>query len=447
MKNAAFCLLISIWVFSLGGCGGAKKRTHPRVVIVGLDGAGWEHIDPLIAQGRLPLFKKLKEQSAWGTLRTTTPAKSPIIWTSIATGKTTAKHGIDDFRSKKRSMATGKYQIFNSTDIRQPLIWEMLGAGNRRSVLVNWYLSFPPQPLNGVNVSDYYRMRAFQHRDDKQGKVDNTVYPPSLAADFERFVDGDYEKALRETGLPDFPRLFNEQGGGRQYTDHGILKKYAEFVIQENLVQKLASHLFRTEEFDFFASYFKMADVVQHFAYDCFVDEASKEKWSSTFTDAPSWELENPGAYARVADILYPVYRNFEVILEDYLSSEKNKDAYFIILSDHSFHFFQRDRSLLYNHVNGMEKAPNGIIMIKGPGVLPGKIALASIFDIAPTVLYLQGLPLDRDMDGKPLFKVFSFRNPIRYTRYQKKKPQFQQRSRELDEKALQELKALGYIN
>lgn len=183
-KDICICLLISVLMFSLGGCGRAKKRTHPRVVIVGLDGAGWEHIDPLIAQGRLPLFKKLKEQSAWGTLRTTTPAKSPIIWTSIATGKTTVKHGIDDFRGKKKSGVTGKRLIFNSTDIQQPLIWEMLSASNRRSVLVNWYLSFPPQPIHGVNVSDYYRMRAFQQRDSKQGQVDNTVYPPSLAADF-----------------------------------------------------------------------------------------------------------------------------------------------------------------------------------------------------------------------------------------------------------------------
>ena len=68
-----------------------------KVVVLGFDGASWETIDPLIEKGKLPFLKRLKDESAWGPLTTFKPTKSPVIWTSIATGKTMIKHGILDF--------------------------------------------------------------------------------------------------------------------------------------------------------------------------------------------------------------------------------------------------------------------------------------------------------------------------------------------------------------
>jgi predicted AlkP superfamily phosphohydrolase/phosphomutase len=448
MRIAYFLLIIALlpgFFCCSKGTGGAHAE-KPVVVILGIDGADWQLIDPLIRKGRLPLFKKLKEQSAWGYLHTSTPAKSPIIWTSIATGKTQAKHGIDDFRPKHKDK-NGKRLPYLSTDIREATLWDILDTKSLRSVLVNWFLSYPPQPLNGLNVSDYFRMRAFQPRNSKQGVLNDTVYPPARAAEFEKFIDGDYGKVLKDTGLPDFPRLFDEQGSGRNYSNHAIFKKYPEFVLQENLVQKVAVDLFRTEKFNFFAVYFKMADIVQHFAYDCFIDDAYKKKLLSSFADTASADRELKEAYEKVADILCPVYQNIEKIIKEYLGSEKFKNAYFMIVSDHGFYFFVRNQTIYYNHVNGLEKAPNGILLIKGPKVKPGKIRLAKIYDIAPTVLYLLNLPLDRRMEGLPLMRAFAFRRRFRYEVYQKKKPLNLRRNRELDEKNLQELKALGYIN
>ncbi len=445
MKTPKLLLLIPALAACLISCGNGADR-KPIVVLLGFDGADWHLIDPLIEKGRLPLFKKLKEQGAWGILRTSTPAKSPIIWTSIATGMTKAKHGIEDFRSKKIN-ARGKLSMNTALEIRQPPLWEMLDANGRRSVLVNWYLSYPPQPLNGVNVSDYFRMRAFQPRDSKRGRTDDTVFPSARAAEFEGFIDKDYAEVLRATGLPDFPRQFDALGKDNDFSRHGIFKKYPEFVLQETLVQKVASELFRKEDFDLFALYFKLPDIVQHFAFDCLVDESYKKKLLDSFADPVAAEREQKAAYEKVADIVYPVYRNAENIIREYLESRKFKDAYFVIVSDHGFYFFVRNGTVQFNHVNGLEKPPDGICLIAGPGVKPGKITLPGIYDIAPTVLYLLGLPLNRDMDGQPLFKAFSFRNPIRYTEYKKKKPQFVKRNRELDERALQELKALGYIN
>lgn len=445
-KILLLCLVI---FFTFPACSrktASAGKDRPVVVILGFDGASWDLIDPLIAKGRLPLFKELKEKFAWGNLRTSTPAKSPIIWTSIATGKTMAKHGIDDFIPRNKNKA-GNRLPYLSTDIRAATLWDILDTYSLRSVLVNWFLSYPPQPLNGLNVSDYFRMRAFQPRNTSQGVLNDTVYPPARAAEFEKFIDNDYGKVLKDNGLPDFPRLFDEQGGGRHFADHEILRKYPELVLQENLTTKISSRLFQTERFNFFAVYFKIADFVQHFAYDCFIDDAYKKKLLPAFAGGVSADRELQEAYEKVGDILCPVYQNIEKIIRGYLQSEKFKDAYIIIVSDHGFFFFRRDQAVQYNHVNGLEKAPNGILLIGGPGVRPGKIRMARIYDIAPTVLYLLDLPQDRSMDGVPLARTFTFKNKIRYAVYKKKSPLNRRQNRELDEKALEDLKALGYIN
>jgi len=440
-------LLPALGLFQTG-CRHAEnpaKGRGPRIVILGLDGADWQLIDPLIAKGRLPLFKELKDKHAWGYLRTSTPAKSPIIWTSIATGKTLAKHGIDDFRAKTAN-AQGKFAIFNSMDIRQPLLWDMLGDHGRRSVLVNWYLSYPPRPLNGVNVSDFFRSSAASTRPRERNQLSQTVYPPERAAELVKLLTPDYRQALQRMNLPDFPEVYRRMQTGMEYLDLPIFKNYPDWVIEENLVTDIADHLFRSEDFDLFAAYFKMTDVVQHFAYMALVDNAYKKTLDQAMVHGELPAALQAEAYARLADILCPVYQNLEKVMRRYFEAEAGRDTYFIILSDHGFTFFQRAGTVRYNHV-GPAKAPNGILIVRGPKVKAGKITLAGIYDIAPTVLYLLGLPLDRTMDGKPLAKLFTFRHASAYTVYKKKKFKPLKRNQDLDEKALKELKALGYIN
>jgi len=105
-----------IAALGLAACGGGRPD-KPRVVLLGLDGADWTLIDPLIAQGRLPLFQELKQTGAWGSLRTITPAKSPVVWASIATGKKPEKPGVLDFRSTRRNRK-GKFPLASSLDLR-----------------------------------------------------------------------------------------------------------------------------------------------------------------------------------------------------------------------------------------------------------------------------------------------------------------------------------------
>jgi hypothetical protein len=62
---------------------------------------------------------------------------------------------------------------------------------------------------------------------------------------------------------------------------------------------------------------------------------------------------------------------------------------------------------------------PMGIVGLVGPGIRRGEsIQGAGLLDIAPTLLYLMGLPVRQDMEGEVLVKAFTEeyleRNPIR---------------------------------
>ena len=68
-----------------------------KVFILGLDGADWRIIDRLEAEGRLPNLARLRHEGAWGLLRSQKPLLSPIVWTTIATGRHPLDHGIMGF--------------------------------------------------------------------------------------------------------------------------------------------------------------------------------------------------------------------------------------------------------------------------------------------------------------------------------------------------------------
>ena len=67
------------------------------VFLVGIDGATWTIIDPLLEEGKLPNFKYLIDNGVRSGIKTSVPTQSPILWTSIATGQKPDKHGIKSF--------------------------------------------------------------------------------------------------------------------------------------------------------------------------------------------------------------------------------------------------------------------------------------------------------------------------------------------------------------
>ncbi|MCI0470041.1 MAG: hypothetical protein L0Y73_00110, partial [Candidatus Aminicenantes bacterium] len=186
-------------------------------------------------------------------------------------------------------------------------------------------------------------------------------------------------------------------------------------------------------------------DVIQHFI-TLFLNKEYKENLKKHLIGNTLTPEMNDEAVLKISDLMEPVYRYMETIIQDYMASErkKNKNVYFFIMSDHGFSFFPGG----YNHYGLPDdmKAPDGFLVINGPGVRSGKIKTASVLDITPTILYLYDLPIGKNMDGRPLDEIFQFKRSRKFKLYKLKKEGQEKRDKKYDEETLKDLKSIGYI-
>ena len=72
--------------------------TQPkRLLLVGWDSADWKLLHPLMDSGATPAAAHLVNTGSSGNLTTLEPQLSPMLWTSIATGKMAYHHGVPGF--------------------------------------------------------------------------------------------------------------------------------------------------------------------------------------------------------------------------------------------------------------------------------------------------------------------------------------------------------------
>src|SRR5512143_3435710 len=71
--------------------------SNTKVLLIGWDAADWKIIHDLVDAGKMPNMAKFIEEGTIGNLATLYPELSPMLWTSIATGKRPFKHGILGF--------------------------------------------------------------------------------------------------------------------------------------------------------------------------------------------------------------------------------------------------------------------------------------------------------------------------------------------------------------
>lgn len=111
----------------------------PKVLLVGLDGASWNVLDPLLEAGELPAIASLEKDGASGNLQSIPPLYSPILWTTIATGVLPERHGITSFYATQEQL-------------RVPRIWELASERGKKVGVFRWWATWPPRPVNGFLI-------------------------------------------------------------------------------------------------------------------------------------------------------------------------------------------------------------------------------------------------------------------------------------------------------
>jgi len=146
-----------------------------RVIILGFDGLDPLLLEKYMAEGKLPHFSRLRKEGTYRRLQTTTPAISPVAWSSFMTGCEPSKHNIFDFLSRnpknylpdlssarigppRRFINLGKYRFpLSKPEIRllrksQPF-WKVLGQQGIFSTVLRVPITFPPEKFAGHLLS------------------------------------------------------------------------------------------------------------------------------------------------------------------------------------------------------------------------------------------------------------------------------------------------------
>lgn len=527
---ACASLALAVGYFGLPGPSeGAPAPAVRQVVVLGGDGATWDIALPLLREGKLPNLRKLMERGSWGDIRTTLPWRSPILWTSMATGKRADEHGISGFT--RRDPASGEMHPASLSFRKVKAVWDIATEAGKRVDVVNWYASWPAEPLNGTMISSRFVRRELADR----------VYPPERAAEID--------KALSSVAPSNAPQ-------------------------DEAVAAELGVYLLERDRPDLHLVYLREIDDVQHFYWR--YHSARRGSRLARWLYGPA----NREQLARKGDLIENAYRRLDAVLGRLLAHVGSETAV-LVVSDHGAgikslgelrfnlnpvlaawgyltyagdgktidwtrtrvfdstrRYFLEERELYLNRraeapfegapseneqrwlleevagrlqalrtargermvvaadirrgTDGLERLRarlnvrvkaegevsdgtirlplsdilwrtkltgthrmNGLVVMAGPGIRSGyRLRGASILDVTPTLLYLLGLPVGEDMDGRILIDAFEpsvlkGMPPRTVPTHEGGQPRSSERAGAKsvpDEELMEELRSLGYI-
>jgi predicted AlkP superfamily phosphohydrolase/phosphomutase/tetratricopeptide (TPR) repeat protein len=347
------------------------QPTGARVAILGLDGADWEILDPLIRQGKMPNLARLKARGAWGQMKSLDPMLSPLLWTSVATGKTADVHGVIDFLVRG---ADGRTAVPVSSRARKvKALWNMAGDGGRSVGFVAWWATWPAEEVNGTLVSDRVSYSTFEFTSGMKGSAGAT-WPAAFIDELRpRLVDAD---SIPDADLRRFANGTHEE-----------FRRLATIVAAARSYEAAGLDILAHGQPDLYSVYFQGIDEVCHrFAHDM----------------PPKMTMVTQEDYERYKGTVEAYYLFQDELLGTILA-RLAPDTTVIVLSDHGFRNGTGrppDDPPYVEGKPGLWHRRYGIFIMAGPTVRPGALDTTSLLDIAPTTLYLLGLPKGDDMPG-----------------------------------------------
>lgn len=189
-------------------------------------------------------------------LATLQPAISPMLWNSIATGKTADKHGVLGFT--ECDPETGRPRPFSSLSRRTKAVWNILQqALGWRCHVTNWWASHPAEPLDGITVSDYF-FNTRRIGPNTWRVPQHAIHPPGLEAEFGPLRMG-VNEVNEHLVLPFIPRAAEID----QKTDPR-LERLATLLSECCSHQAIATAVLEREPWQFAAVY---SDAIDHFSH------------------------------------------------------------------------------------------------------------------------------------------------------------------------------------
>jgi tetratricopeptide (TPR) repeat protein len=396
MRRLLFILILLI------GCREPAAERRP-VLFIGLDGADWQRLDPLMASGAMPNLAALAQEGRTGVLTTIQPPLSPLVWTTMMTGVSPLEHGILDFT---RISPTGVEEPITREERRVPAIWNL---ADNVAVFGMW-ATWPAEPVKGLMVAD--RFFSFTSRESQPPP--GIVHPPER----EAWARETLRKIEQETGYEAmksyFPDLERSELLERPDPYAHPVSALRRILIETRAYDALAHSWLDEQTPDLTILYFQGTDTIGH-------------------VFAPLSDRRVPDLYFAEVDRLLGEYRKW---------AEKH-GAVLMLASDHGF-LWDKPAQPMTAASAGLWHRNEGMYLLWGPGIATGERQTGRVDQVCSTLLVLLGLPPGKRIAGPPLPGAPDFQGePVDYPWRPAPVVRVQTTS---GEEEVAKLRALGYL-
>ena len=386
-----------------------KKDNSTKVYLLLLDAADPDIIEYLIEKGQLPNFKRLREEGVYSDLVSFTVQNgkyehilSPPVIATIFTGKSPEEHGM----TSHIFTPGGPDYYYPFRYMPVPSLWNIVNHYDKTAGIVGTQGNLPVEDIFGFIVSGEYTIKktALEHNNLFRNLFLNYKFP-NFQIIFPKFLKKEIDKNFPtgESGLNEFKR-YNFENDFPYETENFYIQHYDK-VIKENpkkLELKFASEIGKSDKT----------------AYYAFIDDYNRMKLSNYFYEKykPHLFIEYLAGldyygnlyltfehtnYSDMNSILFNYYKFHDKHIGEVLDNIDD-NTILLVLSDHGGLKQQSKENYTFLNMRGIK----GILFLYGKDVRKNAIlANVSVYDIAPTVLYLIGLPVG-GMEGKVLTKA-----------------------------------------
>jgi predicted AlkP superfamily phosphohydrolase/phosphomutase len=275
-----------------------------RTVLIGLDGATFDLLDPLMDRGEMPFLREFASRGTRAPLRSTPTFITPQAWTSLAPGPSPGSHGIFDFVRPEETDAGVYIKLLGARDIRCETVWSMASRQDRTVTLLNFPVTFPAPRVSGAVIPASVTVRHLRRAVHPRGLYDELERMPGfdpavLAMDME--VEKKGIQGLEPEGYESWLRM--------------QLRRDEQWF-------RVLRHLMRTAPTDLTAIVFDGPDRVGHLAWPLLDPALVPERRTA-------WE-------ARVHELCLNCFRQLDDFIGE-IVTEAGSDTNVFVVSDHGF--------------------------------------------------------------------------------------------------------------
>ncbi len=263
----------------------------PRLIVIGLDGASFNYLDPILESGDLPGFRRFFESGVRSDCISTIPPLTPPAWSTMLTGVNPGKHGIFDFLQPDEC---GSFRVVDARHRRRRTFLDHASDNDIQTISLLVPYTFPPDP-------------------NTKGLVVSGLGTPSSESDFIR------PHSFRDSLLRDFPFL-REVDPTKGQSIETLHQKLLE---QTRSTVELSGYAMeKVDGWGLCFTVFQATDLVPHF-YSKYFDPEHPD------FEAPSVAPEE------FRDALAAIYRAIDPYVERCLDLVEKVGGWLILVSDH----------------------------------------------------------------------------------------------------------------